>query len=76
MQATQEHGVPYLIIGVGLGLLAGLLWAPRAGKEMRDELRRGADEAQKVRVGAEHWFTKIRERFSRRKTSGSDDAVE
>jgi hypothetical protein len=36
MRTIQEHGFPYLIIGVGLGLLAGF-WAPRAEK-MRGEL--------------------------------------
>jgi gas vesicle protein len=71
MRAAQEHGFPYLIIGVGLGLLAGFLWAPRAGKEMRGELRRGADEglvfltheAEKARAGADRWFARIAKYF-------------
>ena len=71
MRATQEHGFPYWIIGVGLVLLAGFLWARRAGKEMRDELRRGADEgldflykaAEKVRAGASRWFARLEEYF-------------
>ena len=76
MRATQEHGFPYLIIGVGLGLLAGLLWAPHAGKETRDELRRGADEgldiltkeAEKVGAGAGRWFARVEEYFGGDKT--------
>ena len=72
MRATQEHGLPFLIIGVGLGLLAGFLWAPRAGKATRDELRRGADggldiltkEAEKVRTGADRWLAGMKEYFS------------
>jgi len=71
MRATQEHGFPFLIIGVGLGLLVGFLWAPRAGNETRDELRRGADEgldvltkeAEKVRAGIHRWFAGMKEYF-------------
>jgi len=80
---TQTHGLPYLVIGIGLGLLAGFLWAPRPGKEIREELRRGADdgldylnkETENIRAGAEHWFAKIRERFGGRKTSDREDAA-
>jgi len=71
MKKIQEPGFPYLVIGLGLGLMAGLLWAPRPGREMREELRRGADggldylnkETEKIRAGAGHWFAKIREHF-------------
>ena len=71
MRATQEHGFPFLIIGVGLGLLVGFLWAPRAGKETRDEFRRSADgglvaltkEAEKVRAGIHRWFAGMKEYF-------------
>jgi len=71
MRATQTQG--YLIIGVGLGLLAGILWAPRAGKATREELRRGADKrldvlttkTEKVRARAGHWLGRIKEYFGR-----------
>ena len=74
MKTNHENGVAYLVIGLGLGLLAGLLWAPRRGHEMREELRRGAgsglgylnEEADKLRAEAGHWFTKVRNRFRAR----------
>jgi hypothetical protein len=72
MKAAERHSFWYLILGGGLILLAGFLWAPRAGKEHRDELRRGADggldvltkEAEEVRVGAGRWFARIAEYFT------------
>lgn len=63
--ATNNHdaNISYLVIGVGLGLVAGLLLAPRAGEEMRRQLRSGANEgldylaaeAEKLGAGAERW---------------------
>jgi hypothetical protein len=61
---NNDPGITYFVIGVSLGLLAGLLWAPRAGKETREELRRGTDagidylgeEAGKVRAGVGRWM--------------------
>ena len=75
MQGTEEYRFPFLIVGVGLGILAGILWSPRAGKEMREELRRGAlegfdvlnQQGDKFRIGADRWFTKISEYFGRAK---------
>ena len=62
---TNNHDGSFslFVIGVGLGLLAGLLWAPRPGEELRRQLRRGADdgldyltaEADKLSAGAEQW---------------------
>jgi hypothetical protein len=71
MKTNDESGVTYLVIGLGLGLLAGLLWAPRRGYKMREELRRGAgsglgylnEETDKLRAEAGHWLTKLRNRF-------------
>lgn len=81
---TQAQSFPYLIIGVGLGLLAGFLWAPRAGKEMRDDLRRGADEglnvltkeAEKLRAGAGRWFAGIEDYFGSDKAKHRGDPSE
>jgi gas vesicle protein len=74
MKTGHGSDVGYLVIGLGLGLLAGLLWAPRRGHDMREELRRGADrglgylneEAGKLRAEAGHWFRKGRDRFRAR----------
>jgi gas vesicle protein len=80
MRSTQEHGFRFLIIGVGLGLLVRFLWAPRAGKETRDEFRRSADgglaaltkEAEKVRSGIDHWFAGMKQYFGGNKAQRRD----
>ena len=61
---SNEANLSYLVIGVGLGLLAGLLWAPRADTETRRHMRRGANdgldflatEAEKFGAGADRWI--------------------
>ena len=71
MPAAGNYRFPLLIVGVGLAILAGFLWSPRTGKELREELRRDRDEGvnfmsgerEKVRVGADRWFAKISEYF-------------
>jgi gas vesicle protein len=71
MKTSTESGITYLVIGLGLGLMAGLLWAPRLGEEMREELRRGAnsgldyvtEEADRLRAEGNRWFGRIKERF-------------
>ena len=70
MRATGDYRFPFLIVGVGLAILVGVLWSPRAGKELRKELRRTRDEGvnfmngepEKVRVD-DRWFAKIGEYF-------------
>ncbi|HEX2931482.1 MAG TPA: YtxH domain-containing protein [Candidatus Binatia bacterium] len=60
---NNDGSVSLFVIGVGLGLLAGLLWAPRPGAEMRRRIRRGADEgldyltaeADKLSANADQW---------------------
>lgn len=37
-------GFPYLLIGIGVGVVAGLLLAPRSGGELRQDVRRRATE--------------------------------
>jgi hypothetical protein len=55
MSATQYNGLSCAIIGIGLGLLAAFLWAPRARKELRDQLRRGADDGLEfLKLESEH----------------------
>jgi gas vesicle protein len=72
MRSPNDNGLSYLLIGLGFGLLAGLLWAPRRGEELRDELRRGAGsgldyltkQTQKTRSEADRWLTRVRERWN------------
>ncbi len=37
-------GFPYLLIGIGFGIVASLLLAPRSGEELRQDVRRRATE--------------------------------
>jgi gas vesicle protein len=68
---------PYLLIGIGVGMVAGLLLAPRSGEEMREDVRRHANEgldylnqqADKLRGGAEKAVTKGKEWMSRQTES-------
>lgn len=38
--------ITFLLIGLGAGALAGLLLAPKTGKQLRRDLKRGYDDAK------------------------------
>jgi len=38
--------ITFLLIGLGAGALAGLLLAPKSGKQLRRDLKRGYDDAR------------------------------
>jgi len=46
--STVGTAVTFLLIGLGAGALIGLLYAPKAGKQMRKELRRQYDDARET----------------------------
>ncbi len=49
-----DSNLPYFIMGVGVGAALGILFAPKAGEETREDLRRRADEGREyVRRRAE-----------------------
>jgi gas vesicle protein len=64
---------PYLLIGIGIGVVAGLLLAPRSGEEMREDIRHRTNEgmdylnqqAEKLRDGAERAVNKGKEWIGR-----------
>ena len=76
MKTTEQEGVVILVVGIALGLLAGLLWAPRSGKDTRRELRRAAqenldyliEEAERVRDGTDRLVDDSRKWLARFKT--------
>jgi gas vesicle protein len=78
MKTSDNRMVNSFMIGVGLGLLAGVLWAPRPGKETRNELLRGADdgltylreESDKIRKTTDSWVTRLQGFFCRSARSG------
>jgi gas vesicle protein len=60
-EASEQGGlgtaVTFLLIGLGAGALIGLLCAPKAGKQMRRELRRKYEEARDT---VENWRDEAR----------------
>ena len=51
--------VTFLLIGLGAGTLMGLLQAPKPGKQLRKDLRRGYDDA---RESFDEWADEARDR--------------
>ncbi|HEX3323180.1 MAG TPA: YtxH domain-containing protein [Terriglobales bacterium] len=43
---TAGTAVTFLLIGLGIGAATALMFAPKTGKEMRKDLRRGYDDAR------------------------------
>jgi len=41
---TKIHGLAWFLAGLGVGALVGILYAPKSGRETRDELASGARE--------------------------------
>ena len=56
--STAGTAVTFLLIGLGAGALLGMLLAPKAGKQMRKELRRKFDDA---REAVDEWTDDARE---------------
>lgn len=51
--------ITFLLIGLGAGALAGLLLAPKAGKQLRRDLKRGYEDA---REAVEGWADEAKDR--------------
>jgi gas vesicle protein len=46
--STVGTAITFLLIGLGAGALAGLLLAPKAGKQLRRDLKRGYEDAKET----------------------------
>jgi gas vesicle protein len=51
--------ITFLLIGLGAGALAGLLLAPKTGKQLRRDLKRGYDDARDT---VEDWADEAKDR--------------
>lgn len=73
----ESNGIPYLLIGIGIGIIAGVLLAPESGQEFRRDVRRRTNEgleylnerADRLRGGAEKAFAKGKEWIARESES-------
>ena len=75
MSDRDGNSFVWFLAGLGLGALAGVLYAPRSGAETRDALRARAEEgreyvrgrAREARVQAEQWADRGREVVNQQK---------
>ena len=75
MSDRDSNSFVWFLAGLGLGALAGVLYAPRSGSETREALRARADEgreyvrnrAREAREQANQWADKGREVVNQQK---------
>lgn len=65
--------IAFLLIGLGVGAAVGLLLAPKTGRQLRKDLRRGYDDALDT---VSDWKDEARDRFKDVVEKGSDFADE
>src|SRR5690242_10529573 len=65
--------ITFLLIGLGAGALVGMLFAPKAGKRMRADLRKKYDDARST---VEDWTKEAREAAEEVMERGSEFADE
>lgn len=71
MRSEADRGILFLVAGVGLGMLAGLFWAPRPGRDLRSKLRSRAtarwdtvaEESKNLRTEARRWLDIVKDRI-------------
>lgn len=69
----ERSGFGYFLLGLGIGVAAGMLWAPRSGEESRQYLADKAGEgADYLKARAEEGKEYIRQRSEDLKGSASD----
>jgi gas vesicle protein len=65
--------ITFLLMGLGIGAAVGLLLAPKTGRQLRKDLRRGYDDA---RDKVSDWSEEARGRFKDVVEKGADFADE
>jgi gas vesicle protein len=70
---TTSTAITFLLIGLGAGTVIGMLLAPKPGKQMRRDLRRGYESARET---FDDWKENARDFADEVKERGSDIADE
>jgi gas vesicle protein len=69
----ERSGFGYFLLGLGIGVAAGILWAPRAGEETRQIIADKAGEsADYLKARAQEGTEYVRQRTDDLKQSASD----
>lgn len=69
----ERSGFGYFLLGLGLGVAAGILWAPRAGDETRQLIAdRAGEGADYLKARAQEGTEYVRQRSDDLKQSASD----
>lgn len=69
----ERSGFGYFLLGLGIGVAAGVLWAPRAGEETRQLIADKAGEgADYLKARAQEGTDYVRQRTGDIKESASD----
>ena len=69
----ERSGFGYFLLGLGIGVAAGILWAPRAGEETRQLLADKAGEgADYLKARAQEGTDYVRQRTEDVKQSAAD----
>src|SRR5579863_8178846 len=72
-QMEERSGFGYFLLGLGLGVAAGVLWAPRTGEETRQLLAdRAGEGADYLKSRTEEGKEYLRQRTEDVKESASD----
>jgi len=69
----EKGGFGYFLLGLGIGVAAGILWAPRAGEETRQLLAdRAGEGADYLKARAQEGKEYVRQRTEDLKQSAND----
>src|SRR5580692_4136974 len=72
-EGTAGTAITFLLIGLGVGAALGLLLAPKAGRQLRKDLRRSYDDALET---ASDWTDEAKDRLEEVVEKSSDFADE
>ena len=72
-ESTAGTAVTFLLIGLGIGAAVGMLLAPKAGRQLRKDLRRSYDDALET---VSDWSDEAKGRFEEAVEKGADFADE